>query len=114
MRNHKMKKIFAALLSAGMLGGCAAGPDYERPELQLPEQWAATEVSDKAAAAAGERWWSLYADPVLDRLEDEALANNTDLQVALAPVHLLAVKLFLDRLVQAFGLQLAQRITRRA
>ncbi len=86
MRNHKMKKIFVVLLSAGLLGGCAVGPDYQRPELQLPEQWAAKDASDKAVNAAGERWWALYADPVLDRLEDEALAHNTDLQVALARV----------------------------
>lgn len=86
MRNFKMKKTFVVLLAAGLLGGCAVGPDYQRPELQLPEQWTASAVGDKAATAAGERWWALYADPVLDRLEDEALAHNTDLQVALARV----------------------------
>jgi len=59
--------------------------------MQLPEKWADRSASDqaqdnKAASAADERWWALYADPVLDRLEDEALAHNTDLRVALARV----------------------------
>lgn len=86
MRNNRLNKTILLLASAGMLSACAVGPDYKRPEMQLPEQWAAKEASDKTAAAAGERWWSLYADPVLDKLEDEALAHNADAQVALARV----------------------------
>jgi multidrug efflux system outer membrane protein len=64
--------------------------------MQLPEKWQSRDASDQSennqttkenpASAAAERWWSLYADPVLDRLEDEALAHNTDLRVALARV----------------------------
>jgi multidrug efflux system outer membrane protein len=40
----------------------------------------------KQTGDAGERWWTLYADPVLDRLEDEALAHNATVQVAVANV----------------------------
>ena len=32
------------------------------------------------------RWWTLYSDPHLDLLVDEALAHNTDLRVAAARV----------------------------
>jgi multidrug efflux system outer membrane protein len=62
--------------------------------MQLPEQWAPKDAGDRSASAAGERWWALYADPVLDRLEDEALAHNADVQVALARV--LEVRALLD------------------
>lgn len=86
MRNNKLNKTILLLASAGMLSACAVGPDYKRPEMQLPEQWAAKEATDKTASLEGERWWSLYADPVLDKLEDEALAYNADAQVAMARV----------------------------
>ncbi|HLP98203.1 MAG TPA: efflux transporter outer membrane subunit [Sideroxyarcus sp.] len=86
MSDNRINRQLMALVSAALLGGCSAGPDYQRPALQLPEQWAAQQASDKAAKAASERWWVLYADPVLDKLEDEALAHNMDVAVALARV----------------------------
>lgn len=80
--------LFAALL----LAGCAAGPDYLRPDFELPQNWrssrtgASEAASTRHADSVGERWWSLYADPVLDQLVDEALAHNADAAVAAARV----------------------------
>lgn len=71
------------------LTACAVGPDYRRPDMDLPAAWPAAAPDAKAADQAdqtGERWWSLYRDPVLEQLIDEALAHNTDLQAALARV----------------------------
>ncbi|MCJ2183265.1 efflux transporter outer membrane subunit [Novosphingobium sp. 1949] len=68
------------------LTGCTVGPDYH-----LPEKAAINRPSAKAALSGSAltsidplppRWWSLYHDPVLDALEQEALAANTDLRVA--------------------------------
>lgn len=73
------------LLAAALAAGCAVGPDYRRPDMDLPAAWTAA-TGTKAADAVGERWWSLYADPRLDKLVDEALAHNADAQVALARV----------------------------
>lgn len=67
-----------------LLAGCAVGPDYRRPEVDLPADWRG--VGSEGAVAKGERWWTLYSDPVLDRLIEEALANNRDLAVAAARV----------------------------
>ena len=84
--------LIAALLAVPLIHGCAVGPDYERPAMALPQAWpAATATPTTGTAAtkadsAGERWWSLYADPVLDRLTDEALAYNSDAQLAAARV----------------------------
>lgn len=80
------------LFTALLLAGCAVGPDYQRPDLELPRDWRPTHASGAEAGAvrrtdsAGERWWSLYADPVLDRLIDEALRYNADAAVAAARV----------------------------
>ncbi len=107
---NKNNKLTLSLLSLAVLYGCAVGKDYERPKMDLPGDWStkqgnvpasaksmaaeaqpasavsATPVPERQTGAAGERWWSLYADPVLDRLEDEARAHNTDVQVAIANV----------------------------
>lgn len=87
----------APLVAALLLAGCAIGPDYARPQLELPQAWASRttmEAKDSAAAQpaalaadrVGERWWTLYADPLLDQLIDEALVHNADVRVAAARV----------------------------
>jgi len=88
---NNVKRYPLWLLLAGLLGGCAVGPDYKRPALDLPQGWSDRQkVAGPAAARPvsnmGEQWWSLYRDPVLDKLEDEALAHNADAQVAVARV----------------------------
>ena len=79
----------ATLLAAGVLAGCTLGPAYERPATDLPDDWrrpVGGAGESRSAAEFGERWWSLYADPVLERLIDEALAHNADATIAAARV----------------------------
>jgi len=78
---HRLS-ITAAL--ATLLAGCAVGPDYQRPAVDLPAGWQS--APGQGISAQGERWWTLYADPVLDRLIEDALANNQDLALAAARV----------------------------
>lgn len=88
----KPNLIRTAVLAALLLGGCAAvGPDYRAPQMELPEAWPAQDASGQVGlptplSAVNVRWWTLYGDPVLERLEDEALAYNTDMQLAAARV----------------------------
>lgn len=82
------KVSFSTLLSCCLLAACTSGPNYQRPSMELPESWAAKQGDAKQSAttSAGARWWSLYADPILDHLEDEALSHNADAQAAVARV----------------------------
>ena len=64
-----MKPLAASLLLL-VAGGCAIGPDYVRPEVELPKDFAAAQ----SALPMAERWWGLFGDPALDALVDEALA----------------------------------------
>lgn len=86
------RPTLAALASALFLAGCAVGPDYERPAFDLSAAWRTDGTADvptqtlRKADTLGERWWSIYADPVLDRLIDEALEHNADAQAAAARV----------------------------
>ena len=92
MSNIKSKsKAAGVLLAALTLAACTSGPDYKRPDMVLPESWPAKQ-DDAAvkASSVNEQWWHLYADSVLDQLEEEALVHNADIQVAVS--HVLEVR----------------------
>jgi multidrug efflux system outer membrane protein len=67
------------------LAGCAVGPDYQRPALDLPSQYPAPDVA-ATASPAPDRWWTLYGDATLDQLVADALARNADIELAVARV----------------------------
>ena len=73
-----------ALLLAMPLSACVVGPDYRRPEVELPVAWrlGATEAGEISNIA----WWDQFQDPVLSNLVRTALANNKDLEIATANV----------------------------
>ena len=73
-----------ALLLAVPLSACMVGPDYRRPEVEVPAAWrlGATEASQISNIA----WWDQFQDPVLSDLVRTALANNKDLEIATANV----------------------------
>lgn len=80
-----MRSAVVSAAAAALIGGCAVGPDYQRPAVDLPPAWPDVPAQG-VAAAKGDRWWVLYADPVLDRLIGEALEANQDLAIAAARV----------------------------
>lgn len=82
-----MMRFIAPLVSALALAACTTvGPNYRSPEAQAPAQ--APFAGASSPLFSGDQlsgpWWSLFADPVLDGLVRDALANNTDLRVAAA------------------------------
>lgn len=70
--------------AAALIAGCALGPAYERPEAELPAQW--QETPQQGIKVPAERWWTMFGDPALDRLVEEAFAWNQDLALATARV----------------------------
>lgn len=79
--------IFLVFLAAlgGLLSGCAMiGPDYKPPTAKVESQW--LEFEDprlKTTSPVEPLWWKrAFQDPVLDRLIDEALAENLTLRSA--------------------------------
>lgn len=79
----KCHRLVAAVLMAAALTGCmTVGPDYKRPQTDMPEQWPGATATDPVSAT----WWHTYNDPVLNRLVDEALLQNLDLRQAIARV----------------------------
>src|SRR5687767_985231 len=82
-RNAAMVRGPISLVVAALLvTSCALGPDYQRPETDLPKDFGVVQ----GQAQAPERWWVLFQDPVLDKLVEEALAANRDLRAAAARI----------------------------
>ena len=78
----KSQSFLMALLPL-VLSGCAwLSPDYDRPAFDMPTKWVANETQQGEQKEIERAWWKSYHDPVLDRLVDEALANNDSLAVA--------------------------------
>lgn len=81
-----MKKIIIASVTLFLISGCATGPDYERPDLKLPEQYRGNISAADKKSMADFPWWDIFKDPVLKDLIDEALKNNLDLKIATARI----------------------------
>ncbi|MCW1383575.1 efflux transporter outer membrane subunit [Novosphingobium sp. KCTC 2891] len=75
------------------LAACTVGPDYHLPQKAAVNLPAANgPLGQEPGPRSGltrpddlpPRWWHMYDDPVLDQLEEQALAGNTELRVAAA------------------------------
>lgn len=84
--SHRLLRLEGAMLAVAALAGCTVGPDYHLPQQAAINRPAAqAPLSGDALTSVDPlppRWWALYDDPVLDALEEQALAANTDLRIA--------------------------------
>jgi multidrug efflux system outer membrane protein len=90
---HGVKRVGqfvgGALLAflALMVIGCTVGPNYKRPAVDVPGSYRQALAPDVAPASpspsiADEQWSAIFQDATLQRLVQEALANNLDLRIA--------------------------------
>ena len=77
-------KELAFLLILVLLSGCAVGPNYRRPAVEVPTDYrAAMPVPAAPASSLGnEKWWDVFQDPVLVELIHTALRQNYDVRIA--------------------------------
>jgi NodT family efflux transporter outer membrane factor (OMF) lipoprotein len=88
MKQRPVPYLTAGLL-AGLLslGACSLAPDYQPPDLDMPQtyqengDWAQAEPAADTQQGA---WWLVFNDPQLNALEDEVTASNQSLKIALA------------------------------
>lgn len=92
-----MKPRLLSVLLLIVLTGCAVGPDYQRPALNLPTQWPAEVRLSMEQRQSWASWWTRYNDPVLNRLVDSALSDNLDIGLAAARVRQARAVLGLSR-----------------
>ncbi|SMG57868.1 efflux transporter, outer membrane factor (OMF) lipoprotein, NodT family [Paraburkholderia susongensis] len=72
---------------AALLAACTVGPDYKRPQAEVPPDWHTDSfwrVAAPSHAPIAPDWWTGFADPLLAGLETQALAQNQTLVAASA------------------------------
>ncbi|HXJ95650.1 MAG TPA: efflux transporter outer membrane subunit [Terriglobia bacterium] len=69
-----------------MLSACKVGPNYHRPDVQVPSSFRAPsetqQAQSQAKSFADVPWWQVFHDPQLQELIRTALKQNYDLQLA--------------------------------
>ena len=81
LRSSAFSPIFLSLV----LTGCAIGPNYQKPEVQVPVaykeagEWV---VARPADAVPKGQWWALFDDPVLNGLMEQVSVTNQTLRAA--------------------------------
>lgn len=82
MKSYLPRVGWLALLLAG---GCALGPNYQRPPVATPESFRF--ATNRTVTSFGDLpWWQAFRDPTLQSLLHTALTNNYNLQQAVARV----------------------------
>ena len=88
MRNNHSRPVprirasVAALAAALVLCACTVGPDYQRPDMHVPEAY--KENPDWKPAAPADAihrgaWWEIFGDERLDQLEQQIETSNQTL-----------------------------------
>ena len=69
------------------LGGCALGPDYERPPVAEPDSFRMQQGATlEEVSLADLGWWELFQDENLQSLIRKALVENKNVRIAVARV----------------------------
>ena len=80
-----MKAGAIAVLVLCALSGCAVGPDYRRPEVQIAAaykeagEWKTAQPQDDLDRG---KWWGVFGDPRLDALVEQVEISNQNVRVA--------------------------------
>jgi NodT family efflux transporter outer membrane factor (OMF) lipoprotein len=89
-----MRRGAGVIVSMALLGGCALGPDFHRPQVPETDRYtheplpAATVAADgqaqrfQSGGALTADWWQLFKSAPLDAVVRQAIANNATLQAS--------------------------------
>ena len=81
-----MSARVAAIILVFALAGCAVGPDFKVPFLDLPRSYPEPAAETKEPLPVPANWWRLYGDATLDRLVAAGLERNADIELAAARI----------------------------
>lgn len=90
-----MKILLSLAVALLLTAGCTFGPDYARPDIDMPDAYRIS--TGQAAELANTAWWSLFDDPILDRMIETALRNNKDVRLAAERVLEFAARVDISR-----------------
>lgn len=84
-----MLSVIGGLTCMLSLGGCLVGPDYERPELEVPNEWRSLDAQDSEKGPRvvtdilpEAEWWKAFENEELSWLIEQALIKNHNVREA--------------------------------
>lgn len=84
MIKYVLNRCTNIVIASLVLGGCSGllpRSHYARPDVPLPQQWQASNVTGSSVATK-EQWWRDFNDPILSELIERALTTNNNLAAA--------------------------------
>ena len=81
----RLNGFLGLILVAIVLSGCAVGPTYERPKVDLPADFGERSEASAPADVPAD-WWTLYNDPRLNALIADGFSRNADVKLAAARI----------------------------
>jgi multidrug efflux system outer membrane protein len=86
-----LRLTLLVFLGVEALSACTVGPNFQRPQVQVPDRWVgpAPAPSQPPASPAEKdlaRWWTVFSDPMLSSLVERAVNSNLDLKLAEARI----------------------------
>jgi multidrug efflux system outer membrane protein len=80
----KCKGFTSLVLGLSLLSGCAVGPDFNEPVVEVPDSYRTEAMVVEAVTDL--KWWELFDDPLLGTLVTTALEYNRDLKIAVSRI----------------------------
>ncbi len=82
-----MRRLIAVSLVVLLLSGCAVGPNYKRPSVDVPGAYRAASPQEATPSAPESslgdlKWWEVFQDKQLQDLIHAALQQNYDVRIA--------------------------------
>ena len=81
-----LKLFFSLLLCILLATGCAVGPNYARPKVDVPGQYRGlppdAQTQTAGLSLGNEKWWDVFKDSTLQELIKGALKENYDVRIA--------------------------------
>ena len=81
-----MKSVATFFILAILVSGCAIGPRYHEPVMELPQTYRSYKTLEQGESMVNLPWWKVFNDKTLQELIRETLVNNYDLRAAAARV----------------------------
>lgn len=82
LRTTTQLSVVSVFSLIGLTGCKFVGTDYEAPEMSMPDAWQQRLATQGSRLLAIDHWWESFNDATLNRLIDQAVAENKDLAIA--------------------------------
>ncbi len=83
--NNYFKNLSVLMLVCSFLVGCSVGPNYKKPQFELPQKITREESKqDVYSVEINQDWWKSYGSKEINQLVELALKNNPNIDVGIA------------------------------